>query len=35
MFYGGYDFAADFFADGSLSLADVGRLALGIGGSCP
>ncbi len=34
-FYGGYDFAADYFADGVLNLLDVGRLALGLGGSCP
>ncbi len=34
-FYGDYAFEADFFADGTLNLVDVGRLALGLGGSCP
>ncbi len=34
-FFGDYNFEADFFHDGHLNLADVGRLALGIGDSCP
>jgi hypothetical protein len=35
VFYGAYDFSADFFADGVVNLADVGLLATGIGGACP
>jgi len=31
----GYDISADFFADGVINLADVARLAQGIGASCP
>jgi hypothetical protein len=35
IFFGAYDFSADFYADGALNLSDVGRLATGVGGSCP
>jgi hypothetical protein len=35
IYFGPYDFAGDFFADGQLNLLDVGRLGLGNGASCP
>jgi len=35
VFYGAYDFSADFYADGVMNLADVGRLASGVGAACP
>jgi hypothetical protein len=34
-FYGAHRFRSDFFWDGVLNLADVGRLATGIGHECP
>ncbi len=33
--FGAYDFAADYYADEVMNLADVGRMAAGIGTSCP
>lgn len=33
-FHGGYHFRSDFVADGVLNMADVGRLALGLGDRC-
>lgn len=35
VFYGPYHFKGDFFRDGTLNIADVGRMALGIGAACP
>lgn len=35
VFYGAYDFSADFFFDGVVNLSDVGRLAQGVGSACP
>ena len=34
-FFGSYNFSADFFRDGELNISDVGRLAQGLGSSCP
>lgn len=34
-FFGAYSFRSDFYWDGVLNLADVGRMATGVGGSCP
>ncbi|MCP4290635.1 MAG: hypothetical protein GY780_02205 [bacterium] len=34
-FFGDYDLSADLFPDGTLSLADVSRLAQGMAASCP
>jgi hypothetical protein len=33
--FGAYDYAGDFFFDGVVNLVDVGRMAVGLGGSCP
>lgn len=35
IYFEGYAFEADFYSDGVLNLVDVGRLAQGMGGSCP
>ncbi len=35
IFFGTYNFSADFFRDGQMNIADVGRMALGVGASCP
>lgn len=35
VFFGPYAFRADFYADGVLNIVDVGRMAQGLGRSCP
>ncbi len=35
MYFGPYDFSVDFFRDGQLNLADVARIAVGLGAVCP
>ncbi len=35
VFFGAYDYSADFYADGIINLADIGRLVQGVGSSCP
>ncbi len=35
VFFGSYHYSADFYCDGQMNIADVGRMALGVGASCP
>ncbi len=35
VFFGAYDFSADYFPDGVVDLADVAGMAQGLGASCP